>query len=233
MMRCTLHIPTLLRGFLTILFFGCLSAASPFTAAAQQAGAMPASKLAATVEEDFRAGMSGNQEAFDRAMKSTEELLAGNPAHAEALVWHGSGLVSKSGKAFMAGDFQQGSYFMDKGLAEMTKAVELEPGNVHVRFTRGSTLLVLSKVFPIPDTAQDCLAKGLVDFETVVTTLGSTINTAPVKWRGHLLIELANGWKRSGNEAKAKAYAEQAVTLCPGTKYEKQAKDLLTTINIQ
>ncbi|HND22622.1 MAG TPA: hypothetical protein PLB18_24855, partial [Acidobacteriota bacterium] len=90
---------------MTILFFGCLFVASPLTVAAQQAAAIPPSKLAATVEEDFRAGMSGNQDAFDRAMKSTEELLAGNPAHAEALVWHGSGLVSKSGKAFMAGGF--------------------------------------------------------------------------------------------------------------------------------
>lgn len=233
MMRVTLHTTTRLRGLLTILFFGCLSVVSPLTATAQQAGAIPPSKLAATIEQDFHAGMSGNQEAFDRAMKSTEELLVAHPAHAEALVWHGSGLVSKSGKAFMAGDFQQGSYFMDKGLGEMAKAVELEPDNVHVRFTRGSTLLVLSKVFPIPDTAQECLAKGLVDFETVVTTLGSTINTAPIRWRGHLLMELASGWKRSGNEPKAKAYAEQAVTLCPGTKYETQAKELLTTINIK
>lgn len=218
------------KAIFSFLFFFGLAVPDSLPLKAQQAGAIPPSKLAATVEQDFRTGMGGNEEAFDRAMKSTEELLASNPAHAEALAWHGSGLVSKSGKAFMAGDFQQGSYFMEKGLAEMAKAVELEPGNVHVRFTRGSTLLVLSKVFPIPDIAQECLAKGLVDFEAIVNSLGTNLNTAPTEWRGHLLVGLAGGWKRSGNETKAKAYAEQAVTLCPGTKYETQARELLATI---
>ncbi|MBI4752491.1 MAG: hypothetical protein HY774_28705 [Acidobacteria bacterium] len=218
------------KAIFSFLFFMGLAAPNSLPVKAQQTGAMPPSKLAVAVEQDFRAGMGGNQEAFDRAMKSTEELLVGNPAHAEALVWHGSGLVSKSGKAFMAGDFQQGSYFMEKGLGEMAKAVELEPDNVHVRFTRGSTLLILSKVFPIPDTAQECLAKGLVDFEMIVNKLGSSINAAPIEWRGHVLVGLASGWKRSGNEAKAKTYAQQAVALCPGTKYETQARELLATI---
>lgn len=218
------------KAIFSVLLFTFLTVPNSLPLKAQQAGTMPPSKLAITVEQDFRAGMGGNQEAFDRAMKSTEDLLASNPAHAEALVWHGSGLVSKSGKAFMAGDFQQGSYFMEKGLAEMAKAVELEPENVHVRFTRGSTLLVLSKVFPIPDTAQECLAKGLIDFEAIVNSLGPNLSATPTEWRGHLLVGLASGWKRSGDETKAKAYAEQAVTLCPGTKYEKQAKEILETV---
>ena len=42
------------------------------------------------VRNDFFAGFSGNQEAFQRAMKTTEGVLAQNPKHAEALVWHGA-----------------------------------------------------------------------------------------------------------------------------------------------
>src|ERR1051326_6901329 len=44
------------------------------------------------VREDFFAGMAGNREAFNRAMKVCEDALAKNPKHAEAMVWHGSGL---------------------------------------------------------------------------------------------------------------------------------------------
>jgi hypothetical protein len=230
MPRAQTQLNRISKNVFSVLFLICLTAGCQISIQAQQTGAIPPSKLSSGIEQDFRTGLGGNQEAFDRAMKSTEELLVGNPAHAEALAYHGSGLVSKSGKAFMAGDFQQGGHFMEQGLGEMAKAVELEPENVRVRFTRGSTLLILSKVFPIPDTAQECLANGLVDFEMIVNKLGSSINAAPIEWRGHVLMGLASGWKRSGNEAKAKTYAGQAVALCPRTKYETQARELLATI---
>ena len=47
------------------------------------------------VREDFFAGIGGNKEALDRAMKITDEVLAKDPNHAEALVWHGSGQPSQ------------------------------------------------------------------------------------------------------------------------------------------
>ncbi|MEP7364110.1 MAG: hypothetical protein ABI972_12715 [Acidobacteriota bacterium] len=49
------------------------------------------------VRNDFFSGFTGNQEALDRGMKVCEQVLAGNPNHAEALVWHGAGLATKTG----------------------------------------------------------------------------------------------------------------------------------------
>jgi hypothetical protein len=43
------------------------------------------------VRDDF---FSGKPELFDRAMKLCEQTLAKNPARAQAMVWHGSGLIS-------------------------------------------------------------------------------------------------------------------------------------------
>ncbi len=48
------------------------------------------------VRTDFFAGFAGNEQALARAMKICEEDLAKNPNHAEALVWHGSGVFFQS-----------------------------------------------------------------------------------------------------------------------------------------
>jgi hypothetical protein len=60
------------------------------------------------VRNDFFAGMGGDQQALARGMKTCEEVLAKNPKHAEALVWHGAGLMFHAGREFTAGNNQKG-----------------------------------------------------------------------------------------------------------------------------
>src|SRR5881628_1869485 len=60
------------------------------------------------VRQDFFAGFNGNREALERGMKITEDTLAKDPNHAEARVWHGSGILYLSGQAFQKGDQQNG-----------------------------------------------------------------------------------------------------------------------------
>ena len=71
-------------------------------------------------------------------MATCERYLAANPNHAEALVWHGSGLVFRAGEAFRQGDAVRGGELWMRGLEEMRRAVELEPDNVGVRVPRGA-----------------------------------------------------------------------------------------------
>ena len=49
------------------------------------------------VRQDFFAGFNGNREALERGMKITEDTLAKDPNHAEARVWHGSGILYLAG----------------------------------------------------------------------------------------------------------------------------------------
>jgi len=60
--------------------------------------------LDAIVRGDFFAGMMGNKVRLDRGMKYCEDLLAKNPKHAEALVWHGGGLLVRAVHAYTKGD---------------------------------------------------------------------------------------------------------------------------------
>src|SRR5215469_13356050 len=63
------------------------------------------------VRQDFFAGFAGNQDALDRGMKACEDTLATNPKNAEAMVWHGSGVLFEAGKYFQSGDQQKGMEF--------------------------------------------------------------------------------------------------------------------------
>jgi hypothetical protein len=67
------------------------------------------------VRESFFAGFAGDKDAMTRGMKASEEVLAANPKHAEALVWHGSGLTFASGQWFRSGDQQKGMELWTRG----------------------------------------------------------------------------------------------------------------------
>src|SRR5262245_4922660 len=68
------------------------------------------------VREDFFAGMSGDSARFEKAMKFTEETLSKDPNHAEAKVWHGSGVFFRAGQFFIKGAFIQGVMTCDRGI---------------------------------------------------------------------------------------------------------------------
>src|SRR5215472_2382702 len=74
------------------------------------------------VREDYFAGLAGDQAALERAIKVCEDALAKNPKHAEALVWHGSGLMLRSRFAFQKGDIRNGAQWWERGLDEMDQA---------------------------------------------------------------------------------------------------------------
>src|SRR5262249_54872751 len=93
------------------------------------------------VREDMFKGFEGDIEAFDRAMALCENRLASNPDDAEALVWHGAGLLVRAGAAFQAGGREQGIRMMRQATSEMNRAVALKPGSVSVLIPRATALL--------------------------------------------------------------------------------------------
>jgi len=74
------------------------------------------------VREDFFAGMMGDDERLNHGMKLCEEALAKNPKHADALVWHGGGLLTRASRAYGKGDTTAGDKLWQQGIDEMTNA---------------------------------------------------------------------------------------------------------------
>jgi len=180
------------------------------------------------VRNDFFAGFTGNQAALERGMKACEEILADNPKHPEALVWHGAGLFFFSGQAFQKGDFAKGQDLWVRGLKEMDDAVALAPDSIGVRAPRGASLLQASLGVP-PDRAPELLKRGVEDYEKMFEIQKDSLAKMGEHPRGELLFGLAQGWYRYGNQEKARQYFERVVKEVPGSEYEKRAKIWLET----
>ncbi len=118
------------------------------------------------VRADFFAGFAGDQARLQRAMERCERTLTDNPKHAEALVWHGGGVVFQAGAAFARGDTKSGSEMWERGLKEMNDAVVLEPDNVGVRIPRGATLL--QATMSLGNAGRPLLEQAVGDYEHVL-----------------------------------------------------------------
>lgn len=179
------------------------------------------------VREDFFAGFSGDYERFERGMKKCEDVLAANPDHAEALVWHGSGLFGKSGDAFRSGDMAKGIELWTRGLAEMDRAVELEPDNIGVRAPRGATLVVATREIP-KERTPELLERAIADYEQIMKLQEPEWRQTGTHGKGELLAGLAEAYDRLGEEAKARSWYERVLAEVPDSPYGATARQWLT-----
>jgi hypothetical protein len=181
------------------------------------------------VREDFFAGVAGDQAALDRAMKICEETLAKNPKHAEAMVWHGSGLMLRSGFAFRKGDMRNGADLWDRGLKEMDNAVALAPSHIGVLIARGSTLLGAAAYAFDPRQKKAMLEKGVADYQAVHQQQKPYFDKLSAHSRGELLFGLAAGLDQLGEREKARVYFQLIIDQSQGSGREKQAAAWMET----
>jgi tetratricopeptide (TPR) repeat protein len=180
------------------------------------------------VRTDFFAGFAGDEARLARAMDMCERALAANPRHAEALVWHGSGLTFQAGSAFQKGDTQTGMELFARGTREMDDAVALEPDNVGVRIPRGALLLQATRNMP-PEMARPLLEKGLSDYERTLEIQAAYFQTLGDHPKGELLFGLAEGYSRLGQLDKARTYFERLTHDAPNSGQTPKAREWLAT----
>jgi hypothetical protein len=157
-------------------------------------------------------------------MAAAQKLLDAQPAHAEAMVYLGSATLVISGRAFQEeNDMQKGMELWGKGNAMMDKAVALQPDNIDVRNLRGATLLVASRKVP-GDWQPALLEKSLADFNAILAIHRDHFSALPERVRGELLASLADGYDRSGDKDKSRAYLERMAKELPGTEYATRAE---------
>ena len=179
------------------------------------------------VREDFFAGMTGDMKAFDRGMTTCEAMLAKNPKHAQAMVWHGGGLLFRAGQVFQTNNIQLGLTLWRKGLKQMDDAVALEPDNISVLIPRGATLLPSSRYTPDKNESRRLLQTGVGDYEKVLKMQETYFTTLSTHSRGELLFGLADGWYRLGDTNKSRAYLQRILNDCTNSAYATRATSWL------
>jgi hypothetical protein len=193
-------------------------------AALQPPAASPtANRFDMVVRSDFFAGFAGDADRLKKGMDTCERVLADNPAHAEALVWHGSGLAFEAAMAFRRGDRDAGADLWSRGLGEMNRAVALEPDNVGVRIPRGALLLQATRNMS-PEVSRPLLELALGDYERVLELQSSYFSSLGDHPKGELLFGLAEGYSRIGQPEKAGKYFNRLLADAAGSGHAPQAK---------
>jgi tetratricopeptide (TPR) repeat protein len=157
------------------------------------------------VRNDYFAGFAGDKAALERAMQKTEAVLAAEPQHAEAMVWHGGGLFYLSGQLFRQGDQAKGMELYGKGIGMMKQAVALAPKNIGVRIPRGAILMSAARQMP-PQMAESLREDALNDYLTVYEMQKSSLDQLGTHPRGELLLGIADSYSRKGDAAKAEEF---------------------------
>lgn len=181
------------------------------------------------VRNDFFAGMFGDEARLERGMKFCEQILAKNPKHAEALVWHGGGLVARAASAYRKGDYKLGDQLWTQGIKEMNDAARLEPNHIGVLIGRSATLIGLAQAGWDSNDAESkaLLESALLDYEKVYQKQKPSFGELSAHSRGELLFGLASGWSILGEHQKARDYLKLIVKEVKGTNYEKEAQKWL------
>jgi pentatricopeptide repeat protein len=179
----------------------------------------------------FFAGLAGDRASLDKGMKICEDILANDPKQAEALVWHGTGLITESREAFQRGDQKKGSELWQLGLDEMDQAAELAPNDLGVRIVRGAVLLVASQYLP-EEAARPLIEKGVTDYQNAYSDQGPDLSRLGTHRSGELMIGLADGYARLGQTDKAEQWFQRIQKDLPETPYAKSATTWLLTRNL-
>jgi hypothetical protein len=181
------------------------------------------------VRDDFFAGMMGDTARLDRGMKICEEILAKNPRDADALVWHGGGLLTRASQAYTSGDVTLGDRLWNQGIKEMNDARAFDPANIRVKIGRSATLIGAAQSgWDNSDThARALLRSALLDYEEVYRWQKPHFGKLSAHSRGELLFGLASGWSILGDHKKARSYLMLILKECKDTAYEAEARPWL------
>jgi tetratricopeptide (TPR) repeat protein len=180
------------------------------------------------VRNYFFAGLAGDAASLQKGMKICENILANDPKQPEALVWHGTGLISESREAFQKGDQQNGAAMWQRGLDEMDQAEAMAPNDLGVRIVRGAVLLIASQYLP-SEAAYPLIEKGLSDYEKAYSVQGPDLKHLGTHKSGELMIGMADAYARLGDEDKARQWFDRIERELPGTPYANSAATWLET----
>ncbi|HEY6391694.1 MAG TPA: hypothetical protein VIX89_10475 [Bryobacteraceae bacterium] len=176
------------------------------------------------VREDTFAGyMGGDMERFERGVKYAEQVLAGNPRNADALVWKGGGQVFLATRLYAQDLNAKADILYEGGLALMEQALANEPGSAGVRASYGGVLAFLAPRIP-EGRRKAALEKARSMYEWLYKVQEPVLDRLPVHLRGETLAGLAETNQKLGNLEQARVYLKRISASLPDTPYAETAE---------
>jgi tetratricopeptide (TPR) repeat protein len=175
------------------------------------------------VRDDMFRAFGGNEAALKNALAMIEEKLSEDPDHAEALVWRGAAQYWQAGRAFGAGDIAGARALAATGLADMDRAIALQPRTIGVLVPRAAVLLTAARNQLDPERARDLAARAAADFETAFAIRRPAFQQLGQHNRGEYLSGLAESWALAGDADKAESYLRRILAELPNSPYAERA----------
>jgi tetratricopeptide (TPR) repeat protein len=175
------------------------------------------------VRDDMFRAFGGNEAALKNALAMIEEKLSEDPDHAEALVWRGAAQYWQAGRAFGAGDIAGARALAATGLADMDRAIALQPRTIGVLVPRAAVLLTAARNQRDPERARDLAARAAADFETAFAIRRPAFQQLGQHNRGEYLSGLAESWALAGDSDKAESYLRRILAELPNSPYAERA----------
>lgn len=174
------------------------------------------------VREDLFHGFAGDKDALARGLARCDDALKADPDHAEAMVWRGAGRAFQAGQEFQANRPAAGVPLWAAGLADMDRAVKLQPDNVGVRIPRAVVLIPASR--GVPDAMKKpLLEKARADLEAVYAAQKETFRKLGTHPQGELRMALAEVYFRLGDADKGTDQLKTVQAELKGSKYDAEA----------
>jgi len=175
------------------------------------------------VRDDMFRAFGGNEAAFKSAMATIEEKLKEQPDHGEALVWRGAGRTWMAGRVLESGDTAGARAMAAAGMADMDRALALEPNNIGVLIPRAAVLLAMARNQRDAARKQELAGQAAASFETALALRQPAFDRLGQHNRGEYLSGLAESWALTGNQVAAERYLRRILVELPNSRYAERA----------
>jgi tetratricopeptide (TPR) repeat protein len=192
-------------------------------AATLGSAAIAAERFDYQVRDDMFRAFGGNEAALKSALAKIDATLAADPDHAEALVWRGAAAYWRAGQAYRAGDVAGARALSTTAMADMDRALALQPRAIGVLIPRAAVLLVAARNQPDPARAHDLAMLAAASYETALVLRQPDFGKLGQHNRGEYLSGLAEAWAIAGEREKSETYLRRILAELPNSPYAERA----------
>jgi tetratricopeptide (TPR) repeat protein len=175
------------------------------------------------VREDMFRAFGGNEAALKSALATIEAKLQEQPDHAEAMVWRGAARNWMARRAFEAGDSERARALSTAGMADMDRALALEPSNIGVLVPRAAVLLAVARNQREAARMRELAGQSAANFESALALRQNAFPKLGQHNRGEYLSGLAESWALAGNKDMAEGYLRRILAELPNSVYAERA----------
>ena len=180
------------------------------------------------MRNDLFAAMAGNPGKLQSILDASGKLLAKDPDHAQALLWHGVATLAGFFGEAQKGNVQAAMPAFGKAESEMDRAVSLAPNDLEVRVMRAVMYTPASRTMP-PPFSERLLEKARADFQHTFDLQQEKLGELGTHPLGELLQGLGDAYSRQGKTADAEKYYRMIQTRLKATEYARRADEWMKT----